>query len=977
MVIYSLFFASGAASLIYEVLWVRILGLSLGVTVYATSLVLMAFMGGLALGSAVWGRFIDRRKTGFLRTYAWLELAIGISAFAVSLLFIHMSKASVVPMPYAALCVVFFILVLIPTFFMGGTLPVMAKYLVKHPLTAGKDAGMLYAINTIGGVAGCFLTGFLLVKTFGVRESVYFSACINILVALCAFTLLWKPDSLVERPGAGGETAAGAKDLDGQSVVSVRGVLTVMILYGISGFCSLGYEVLWTRALMFKIGNDTYAFSLMLSTFLLGLGLGSFIFAKIKLSRKGSIVALGVMQLLIALAIVLGIGFLFRMDSVIDSLWQHFGKTWLSATAARFVSAFILMGIPTLLIGGVFPLAARLCSRSTDSTGTRIGGIYSANTVGTILGSGLAGFALLPLLGISRSIGALAILNALAGAAFLFLLPGKKIRLAGILCAAAIIPVCVFGIRAKPFPLTAAHLGRTGEKYDLLYYREGVSATVSVVKTAAGEKMLNVNGVYTAFTTIGDLQVHYMLGYLPYLFAGSDSKNALVIGLGLGVTSSSLVCAGENVDCVELAREEIGSSQYLADYSDTILSKQNFNLIIDDGRHYLLTTKKKYDVITSNAVHVRMSPYLYTQEFYRLCRDRMTDNGAVCQWLPTNNIPEREFKQLLKAFAAVFPHTTVWYVNPGHFLLLGTRNRLAIDCGRMGTTFGREKVRTQLVKVGLENPAVFANLLLMDEDGVSRYIGNVPAHTDDRPAAEFVRVLEMRNHDINSVPQDFCVNDLPLATDAACNESYRSEIDSAFRAARISRTAEAAQWAGKLSDAAKDYAKAFALYPGDSRTAYLKKTIELQIIGIFLHAGDSYTVRHDFVNAMKEYNQALEVDSSFYRTLSCIAVAYKMQAKPDSSLYIMQKAALLNENLAVAHFNLAMLLLEHSDFKNALPEYAKTAKLDPTCADAYFGKGFCLFQLGDKEQANALFKTALAKGLRTQYAQMVHQLTGE
>jgi len=910
LVIYLLFVASGTAALMYEVLWVRILGLSLGVTVYATALVLMAYLGGLALGSVVWGRYIDGKKDSFLKKYSWLELAIGLSGLAVSLVSIQISKLTFLSLSYPILYPVVFCMLVLPTFFMGGTLPVMSKYLVVTDGRAGREAGTLYALNTIGGVVGCFGTGFFLIRACGVMQSMLVAVSVNVLVAIAAAVLARKARKKLLVAETRPVQNAISNDITRREPrLSQTQITMVLVLYGVSGFCSLGYEVLWTRALMFKIGNDTYAFSLMLGTFLLGLALGSFVFAKISQSARRTVIILGVLQLSIALTIAIGAGFLYRMDAVIDLLWLGMGQTWISAVAARFISAVLLMGIPTLCIGGMFPLVARLCSQSITTVGRSIGGLYSVNTVGTILGTGVVGFVLLPLFGIGHAMVALSMINVSLGAVF-FLLPlGKKSAWPGLAAAVLIVPLVMILTKPKPLPLTAAHIERTHELYDLLYYREGVCATVSVVKNTQGDKMLNVNGVYTAFTTVGDLQVHELLGYLPYLFADAP-RSALVIGLGLGVTSASLVSAGMHVDCVELAREEIGSAPFLAEYNDTILSKPAFRLIIDDGRHHLLSTAAKYDVITSNAVHVRTSPYLYTKDFYRLCRDRLNLGGAVCQWLPTNNIPEKEFKQLVSAFFAVFPHTSVWYVNPGHLLLLGTRDRLAVDWRQFEQRLLQQNMRASLRKVYLDNPAVVASMILMDEVGIARYVEAIRPHTDDRPSAEFVHVVESRTHDCLSIPEGFRASRIPLA-EAACagNGADSIELGRAFNATRLSEAAETAQWAGNLSGALDGYTKALTSYPSDSRTEFLRQTTVRRIIQILMQKAGSYLGASQFRKAIDEYSNALQVDTSL--------------------------------------------------------------------AEAYFGLGYCYYQLSDTGRAKPALMKAKNKGIKKDYLEIINRLTGQ
>ncbi|MCU0609960.1 MAG: fused MFS/spermidine synthase, partial [Chitinispirillaceae bacterium] len=802
LLIYLIFILSGVCALVYEVLWVRTLGLVLGVTVYATSIVLGSYMSGLAAGSFFIGRVVDRKAKNPLLWYGVLEVLIAASSLCATLIFIALSKPQGLALPQSANYFVAVVLIFIPTFFMGGTLPVISRFLISDPAQSGRFSGLLYGLNTLGGMIGCLLAGFVLVRLLGVQNSALSTIGINLLIGVIAI--------LIARSGFGSEhppapAAAGIR----QESSGGKFLPVLLVLYAISGFCSLGYEVLWTRALVFNLGNNTYAFSVMLATFLLGLGLGSAMASRFVNRVKNIVALLGLLQILIGITVFCGTDLIYRMDVIVNWIWLRTGQSWLAANMARFCGAMLLMALPTMLIGALMPVVNRIYGHG--GVGKSIGTVYSANTLGTILGSVCAGFVLIPLLGITKSILLLATLNVTLGLVCFFYQSRKAYLLAGCAVLCLLFPAAQYFASRKPFPLYSPGLSREGS-HELLYYKEGATASVGVIKMGDGTRMLSVNGVYTAYTNIGDLQVHYLLAYLPY-FLCPQPQDALVIGLGLGVTSASLQSAGMKVDCVELAKEEIGSAPFLSAYNDSILAKPGFSLIIGDGRHHLRKAARKYDVITSNAVHVRMSPYLYTKEFYELCRARLNPHGVVCQWLPSNNLPGKEFKQLIRAFQMVFVHTSIWYVNPGHYLLIGTMDPLSVNYRRFAERCLQEAVQKKLATVHLDNPMVVLSMLELDERGSAAYTGELPPHSDDKPCAEFVRVIETRKaSNINVFPPALSADLKSVVADK--NDSLALRLDSVTASAAASRAGEIAGWLDNYEEALDAYGKAIALFAG-------------------------------------------------------------------------------------------------------------------------------------------------------------------
>jgi spermidine synthase len=857
------------------------------------------------------------------------------------------------------------ILLFIPTFFMGGTLPVVSRFFISDAAQSGRSAGLLYGLNTLGGVAGCLLAGFLLVKVMGVQNAALGALIANFCVGITAVVMARRP--AFRAPAS---AAAGTPEARGKSS-GKKFLVPLLVVYGISGFCSLGYEVLWTRALLFNLGNDTYAFSLMLAVFLLGIGLGSAIASRFVNSVTNVIAVLGLLQVLIGAAVFSGTDLLFRMDIIVDWVWQQTGKSWPAAVFARFSGAALVMLAPAVLIGALFPLVNRIAASEKGGIGRSIGTVYGANAMGTIAGSLAAGFLLIPLLGITKGILFLALVNILLGVACFLCQPRRAYVFAGLAALCLCLPAARLYASRKPLPMHAASVSQGGAA-ELVYYREGAAASVALVKAPDSTLMLSVNGVYTAYTTVEDLQVHYLLGYLPY-FLCPEPVEALVIGFGLGVTAASLHSAGMNVDCVELAHEEIGAAPYLSRYNDSVLGKGGFSLITGDGRHFLRTAQKKYDVITSNAVHVRLSPYLYTKEFYGLCRARLAPRGVVCQWLPSNNMPEPEFRQLISAFLAVFPHSSVWYVNPGHYLLIGTPEPLVLNRARFSGRCRMPAAQKKLGTVYLNNPLVLASLLLLDEKGCRAYAGAAAPHSDDRPCAEFVRVIEtQKGSDVVRFPDSLA----SAAGSVVANrgDSLPRVFDSVALSAACSRRGEFAEWFDRFEEAAAEYRKALSLFPSDNRTRYLLERVSARLkIGYLTEANQ--LMQQKIVNeALSVLQKAIAVDSLFAPAWTHMGILYQMRSLPDSAVSFFQKAIRLSGSDAAPYVHLGSLYCDLGSFPKALEIFSRAVKIDPRCPEAWFGVGYSCFLMGEKPRGGLALQQALALGLRGEYRTMAEEM---
>lgn len=751
-----LFAASGATALTYQLIWVRMLSDVFGVTVLAVTTVVTAFMAGLALGSLVFGRLVDRYGRPLL-VFAGLQLVVGLFALAWPELLRYLTEAYVAL--YRRFPTSFYVqglirfgltfgLLLVPTTLMGGTLPVLTKYFVRALRHMGRDLGQLYGVNNLGAVVGIVLTAFLLIRSVGMQATLWIAAGINI-AAAGVLLALHRFASAQQAAAQGGQEKAEPYTPS----VAVPGApparypayvrKAVLWAFAIEGFCALAYEVLWTRMLVgVSQHKDVYLFSTILAGFILGLSLGSYLIGRICERRRDVLLMFGAVELAIGLVAVAAIYAFQALPETLWQLWQWADYAWWSGALENVVLLLVLL-VPTTLMGATFPLVGRICTQSVRQVGRSVGQIGCLDTVGSIFGAFAAGFVLVPVLGVTRAVGLTAVINILIGAGLLFAYPGVSRRFRATMAFSGV------GLTVALLLLVPARFGAdhwlAHRRYDsYLYLEEGVSATVGVPAASDGEKGLMIDGMVTAATNYDDMRVHAMLGYVPFL-AHPQPRKALVIGFGMGVTSGCLLQDGiERVDCVELAPEVLEAASCFADVNGDVMNDPRFRAVLDDGRSYLLATGQRYDLITSNAVHARLSNGLYTVGFYRLCRDRLTEDGTMAQWLPSNWMTRAEYWMLVRAFAEVFPHTSIWEANIGHQVLLGTLSPGRLNYPRLAKRLARPKPQADLGPLDLSDPVEFLAHFVAGGDELRAYTRHLPLNTDDCPRVEFSFVADRR-----------------------------------------------------------------------------------------------------------------------------------------------------------------------------------------------------------------------------------------
>jgi spermidine synthase len=751
--LYVVFFLSGATGLVYEVIWVRLTGLVFGNTSHAISTVLGAFMAGLALGSWKLGQKADNIANP-LRMYGLLEVGIGISAALVPLVFRALDRFYwalspwISSIPAAGVFVRFgasFIILLAPTFLMGGTLPVLTRFFTARLDEVERKVGVLYALNTFGAAAGSLLAALVLIPGIGNIRTTLIIASINVAIGLFAMRI----SAGTESPSKAFEP--GTESGDSPSVNPAADRLILMTL-AVSGFVSMLYEVSWTRALSAMIGSSTYAFSIMLVTFLIGIAAGSSIISRRK--PQATLRLLGRMQLGIAAGgMVFLIGYL-AAPYVLLSLIRAFSYTFPAVLTIQFLLCAALMILATLCMGATFPIASQLYSSKFTILGRSVGNIYSINTIGAILGSLIAGFVLLPIIGTERTVLAGLFFN--SAMALLLLTESKAARLSQI-TAVVLLLVATLSMRGGVFwetdsldrgilvyskALQARPELTINEHYedtDVVYFKEGNNATISVRK---GENYmaLRTNGKVDA-SNRDDMITQLTVGWLP-AFYHPNPKSALVIGYGSGVTvgAVSAIQDIEDIDCIEIEPAVFGAGRWFSEINRKSYENPKVHLTFNDARNYMNTTRKKYDVIISEPSNPWIAGVasLFTAEFYDRAAEVLNSGGIFAQWIQLYELDPEDLRMVLYEVQRKFPEVSVW-VTDSDLIIIASREKQKLNTGRIARIVHSDPSIARDFRDFLhsEAPEGLLSYYVMSTDAVMRLASKARRNTDDHPLLEF------------------------------------------------------------------------------------------------------------------------------------------------------------------------------------------------------------------------------------------------
>jgi spermidine synthase len=789
LLIHVLFLFSGATALAYQVTWVRNLTLIFGASYQATSIVLASFMAGLCLGGFLFGRYSERIAHP-LRTYAFLEIGIAVYALALPSLLGRVDtfyveaalEANGVTPALSLLRLAMASGVLLPpTILMGATLPVLVSALVRRHSDFGARLSSLYGINTLGAVIGAVLTGFVLIPELGVWRTQVAAAAINVAIGALAWASDWYlAGARSVGPLVGSQHAAGSESQapDGARSPLLEPPLRVgaHLAYrgaAVCGMCALALEVMWTRAVSISVGTTTYSFTVMLASFLVGIWLGSWLHAALPLRRIPASRQLGFTMVMIGLSSLVASYWIPRLPELVIQLnVALYGVGPRIRPVTTLLAGFAIMLVPCIFMGISFPLTGEARMSLGRAFGRSAGDTIGWNTLGSIAGAVLAGFVLIPYLGLQRGMILAAGIYVAYGCMVLgvpLVMGARRHPWAAAALATGVIAAAFFVPRLIPewdvrrvgafeSNQLGDYVSRKGhvnvrdrlEQAVVVYYREGQASTISVVDMA-GTFALLVNGKAVASDNVADMEVQLMLGHVP-LLAHPDPKKALVVGLGAGFTLGSLTAhqSLEDITLVEIEPAVIAAQPLYAVANGDPFSDPRLRIEVQDGRNYLKTTRERFDVITADPIHPwnQGSGYLFTSEYYTTVKESLEDQGIMCQWLPTYSLSVENFKSIVATFDSVFPHTMLWHTGTDT-VLIGSRAPFRFDLDRLASRLAEPAIEEQLSIIGIADPHAFLAEIALDSEDVREYASGGIINTDDNLYLEFASPVSIGTRETN------------------------------------------------------------------------------------------------------------------------------------------------------------------------------------------------------------------------------------
>jgi len=766
------FLLSGAAALVLQVIWVRLLGHVFGASALAVSSTLTAFMGGLAFGAYLMGKRAPNLKNPFL-TFALLETVVGIYGLFVPFLLslLPSIQASIVSSDllgfwgYSLLRFILVALVLIiPTTAMGATLPALAQGIVRKSDTMATQVGVLYTANTFGAVIGAALGGFFLIPQLGMKTSVYIAASMDLCAAALVFVGVFVRGGEFLLPREKDEIGDVFREFRADLIEypSRHEARLVVLCFAFSGAAAMALQVLWTRAVGVVIGASTYAFTLILLTFLVGLTGGAAVMTRYVDRIERPVAGFARIQVVIGILAVLGTIFVDKLPFWLHRVALDNDLTTSGLYFANFAIASVVMLPTTLVLGSVMPLVVKILAIQQDmnnsepfenneiEAGPLVGKAYTYNTVGAIVGSFAGGFLLLPLVGVQNGLFGSAIISILLGV----LLSASSKKKDKFLYAFATAGVCVvlllprWDVSSWTSGLFRIYLARSvfadgweaGGK--LIYHRDGISTTVTVEKAdGEGGVWLKVNGKVDA-SDYGDMPTQVLSGLLPILVA-PNPEDILIIGYGSGVTpGATLQAPVKSVKLIELESAVLEAADtYFGHVNHQPYKDDRYEAIVDDGRNYLLTHEAEYDVIISEPSNPWMSgaSSLFTQDFFHIAKQRLAEDGVFLQWLQLYELSPKNIHAILRTFQSVFPEVVVFSPNPtsNDTLLLGSRKPITFNKQRLTAALADKRFRDELARAEVHEPEDLFGLFVSGGEKLVQRIGHGPLNTDDNAMIEF------------------------------------------------------------------------------------------------------------------------------------------------------------------------------------------------------------------------------------------------
>jgi spermidine synthase len=860
---------------------------------------------------------------------------------------------------------------------MGATLPALADAVVRSRTSLARPLGMLYGCNTVGAAVGASLAGFVLIEAFGVTLTRNLAIVINIGVGLVAFIATRR---LLSSPMTALTRVEPAQPLRQPGYA-------IILCYGVCGAAALVLEVVWTRTLVLYTGSTTYAFTAMLVLVLLGIALGSLLAARFADRFERLHATLAVVMAATAVAAVAGFLLLPRVAPVLEA-WIVPEPSFRRLLIVLFSVAALAIWLPAMGFGAVFPIVARHQARGGRSVGFATGRAYAVNLLGAVAGAYAGGFVLIPSFGLYGTLRVTAAVMFVA-ACVLWLSERaavtERFRLAGastlglLTCAVAVLPATA--------PLHAVASGES-----LVYYAEGASATVSVLRDQTGSKTLYIDRISVAGTDPVMQTDQKSLAHVPMLLHPAP-RRVLTVGFGSGGASWSYTRYPtlEQVDCIEIAPEVVNAAPHLHEANHDLFEQPNYRVLFDDARAYLRHTTATYDIIATDCTDLRYkgNASLYTKDYFGLCRRRLRSQGLVVVWMPLGGLSADLFKMALRTFSESLPHVSVWYMNnyPTHYvLLIGSEKPHALNWDTLVQRIDIPAVRADLASIQLDNPFRLAATFLLDDAAYRRFVAGAEINSDERPLLEFraPRVSGLFTGAEN-------LRQLVMASGAALppmqvtyGEAQRrtvvARLEPYVRAARLVNEGHVSYQTGQrdFNAAIEQYRAAAAVNPADHYLPQLiastERTRDLtrEAYRAAAESPDAPPAAlHNYALSLLASQQPAEALTQFQRLVEArpdlagahrdLARAARAAGKPEEARSAAERAVSLAPNDAAAHFELAQARLATGDQQGALDSFRRAAALDPSLAEAHFNAGTVLVALDRLDEARAAYRAGLER----------------
>ncbi len=769
--VFFLFFLSGFLALVYEVGWVRAMSLEFGGTSLAVSTVLAVFMGGLALGAWLAGRFAARMRRPVV-TYGYIEAIIAVYAMLTPWLFplvFRQVEGMGVAVADSMLGLSLFrfvvatVLILPPSLLMGATLPILARLYVWKEGEGQSSPGLLYGVNTLGAFAGTLTAGFVLLPALGLQSTMAHAAVCNLILALLSVVIgsarsLTIPVDNIEKAGKGIEKDTIEKDSAPEDGEKQR-IGHVLLAVALTGAAAMVCEVVWTRVLVLQLGASVYAFTIMLSTFLAGLGFGAAVVALVLYAvPRVSHVVFHVMALASALALCLSSLVFPYLPEVFLDLYHRY-KMALHPEAVlpvQFLLAALVMLVPAAIMGGLLPVALRVVIGGGRDAARKVGTLYAWNTIGSILGSVAAGFLLIPHVGIRGAVMLAACMQCAGGVAIMSAASAKT-RFYAVFSGLIVVVLIPCITPAWNQQLMSSAIYKYAKAYDpegklidklekdekLLFYKDGLTSTITVLRRKGrGDLYICANGKIDGSSRF-DMATQRLSVHVPILFHEAPT-DVCVLGMGTGCSAGSAALHDDvdSVTVLEIEAAMVEGARLLKRHNHNVHKNPKVDIRITDGRLFLRLHPDSFDVIASEPSNPWQagSSSLFTAEFFELAARALHKDGVFCQWVQIYGMSPENTKTIVRTFASVFPHVYLLStIDQVDLLLLGSQSPLKLDLKTAGNRMAQPSVARDLAdkRVGIGSLDELLKRFRMGPSEVAKFAGEGALHTDDLPVIAY------------------------------------------------------------------------------------------------------------------------------------------------------------------------------------------------------------------------------------------------